>query len=295
MDRLLIIGGGDVAWRALPWLRQRFRVFVLVRQAPDAARWRMGGAVPLRGDLDQPKTLQRLRGLANALLWTAPPEDSGPGDRRIRCAFAQLAQGLALPQRIVYISTSGVYGDCAGAVVTETRPPAPLSPRGERRLGSETRLRRIAGRGGCALRILRAPGIYATDRLPLERLQRRDPVLLPAEDVFTNHIHADDLARAACLALFRGGALRIYNICDNTHLPMGDFYDALADIFGLPRPPRASRTECAQRLSPMSLSFMRESRRLDNTRIRRELRWEPRYADVRDGLRAAQHDSPRQG
>jgi nucleoside-diphosphate-sugar epimerase len=295
MDRLLIIGGGDVAWRVLPWLRQRFRVFVLVRQTADAARWRIGGAVPLRGDLDQPKTLQRLRGLANALLWTAPPEDSGPGDRRIRRAFAQIAQGLALPQRIVYISTSGVYGDCAGAVVTETRSPAPLSPRGERRLGSETRLRRIAGRGGCALRILRAPGIYATDRLPLERLQRRDPVLLPAEDVFTNHIHADDLARAACLALFRGRALRTYNICDNTHLPMGDFYDALADIFGLPRPPRASRTECAQRLSPMSLSFMRESRRLDNTRIRRELRWEPRHANVRDGLRAARRDLPRQG
>lgn len=288
MERLLIIGAGDVAWRALPWLRGHFRVFALVRKTEDAVRWRLAGAVPLYGDLDEPASLRRLRGIADALLWTAPPEDSATGGQRIRHAFAQLNQGRMHTARIVYISTSGVYGDCAGALINEAGRTVPLSARGQRRLRSERELRCIARRTGGALRILRAPGIYAADRLPLERLRRGDPVLQPDEDVFTNHIHAEDLARAACLALFRGRHIGVYNVCDGTHLRMGDFYDTLADIFALPRPPRASRAECEQRLSPASLSFMRESRRLDNARIRRELRWEPRYADVRAGLLAAQ-------
>lgn len=295
MDRLLIIGAGDVAWRALPWLRCRFRVYTLVRHAEDALRWRAAGAIPLFGDLDDPGSLRRLRGLADRLLWTAPPEDSGTGDRRIRRALACFLTSRGTCPDIVYISTSGIYGDCGGAVVSEARPAAPLSLRGRRRVASEACLRHISRRRGNALRILRAPGIYAADRLPLERLQRGDPVLVPEEDVFTNHIHADDLAHASCLALFRGRHLGVYNVCDDSHLRMGDFYDTLADIFTLPRPPRARREECALRLSAMSMSFMLESRRLDNRRIRRELRWQPHHAEIREALQTAHDELTRKG
>ena len=146
-----------------------------------------------------------------------------------------------------------------------------------------------------ALCILRAPGIYAKERLSLARLERGDPVLRADEDVMTNHIHADDLARAACLALFRGPRLRTFNVCDDSQLAMGDYYDAMADLFGLPRPPRLSRVECARQLSPLTMSFMSESRRLDNARIKRELRWRPRFADVREGLAAARTELQSQG
>ena len=198
-----------------------------------------------------------------------------------------LLRAGATPSRAVYVSTSGVYGDCCGAGVSEEHVLKPKSARGCRRVAAEAHLRRFARANGCALRILRAPGIYAAERLSLARLERGDPVLRADEDVWTNHIHADDLARAACLALFRGGALRVFNVCDDSQLKMGDYYDAMADIFELPRPPRASGAECAERLSPLTMSFMSESRRLLNTRIKRELRWQPAYPDVRDGLRAA--------
>ncbi len=135
--------------------------------------------------------------------------------------------------------------------------------------------------------ILRAPGIYAADRLPLDRLQRGDPVLTDDDDVFTNHIHAEDLARLACLALFRAPAGRVYNATDDSDLKMGDYFDAVADAFGLPRPPRLPRGEIAQRLSPLTLSFMSESRRLDNRRLKRELCAGLRYPTIADGLRDA--------
>jgi len=284
MERLLIMGGGDIAQRALPWLQKRFRVYVLVRSEEAALFWRKAGAIPLCGDLDRRETLGRLAGIADTLLWTAPPETSGTGSRRLLNALFCLTGRNQRPRSIVYISTSGVYGDCDGALVTETRTPSPLSARGSRRLACENFLREVAARHGIALRILRAPGIYAAERLPVERLHSNSPVLHHTEDVFTNHIHADDLARASCLALFRGRHVGIYNVCDNSHLRMGDFYDVLADTLALPHPPRASRADCAARLSPMSLSFMRESRRLVNLRARRELRWHPEYAEIAEGL-----------
>lgn len=288
MNRLLIVGAGDVAARAMPWLRQRFRVYVLLRRAAAAAQWRTLGAVPVLGDLDDASSLRRLAGLADCVLHCAPPADSGLDDSRMQSLLSALTRGRRVPQRIVYISTSGVYGDCAGAQVSEAQPLQPATPRAQRRVAAEQRLRAFALAQRCAVRVLRAPGIYAAERLSLARLERGDPVLCAEEDVFTNHIHADDLARAAGLALFRGRPWRIFNVCDDSALKMGDYYDAMADIFGLPRPPRASRAACAAQLSPLTMSFMRESRRLDNGRIQRELRWQPRYADVRDGLRAAQ-------
>jgi len=295
MDRLLIVGCGDVALRAMPWLCQRFRVYALVRRADAAQTWRVAGAIPVQGDLDDSASVRRLAGLAETVLLCAPPADASVDDMRMKRLLAVLQRAVSRPRRIVYVSTSGVYGDCQGAWVSEARSVHPQSARAMRRVAAETRLRAFAIGQGCALRILRAPGIYAAERLGLARLTRGDPVLDRAEDVFTNHIHADDLARAAGLALFRGGALRVFNVCDDSALPMGDYYDLMADLFGLPHPPRATRAECLARLSPLTMSFMSESRRLDNTRIKRELRWLPCYAQVQDGLLAARKLCEQQG
>lgn len=287
MKRILIVGSGDVARRALPWLVRRFRVFALVRQPEAAVELRALGAVPVVGDLDDRRSLRRLAGIADAVLHFAPPPQTGDGDPRMARLLAALASRSTLPQGVVYISTTGVYGDCAGARVDETRPCRAQTARGRRRVDAERRLRAFGRRNEVRVALLRAPGIYAADRLPLERLRRGDPVLAADEDVHTNHIHAEDLARIACLALFRAGPGRAYNASDDSGLRMGEYFDAVAERFGLARPPRMARAEIVHHLSPLTLSFMSESRRLDNRRLKRELRLRLRYPTVADGLRAA--------
>lgn len=282
---ILIVGCGDVARRALPWLTRRFRVLALIRNPEERPALRALGARPLLGDLDEARSLRRLAGIADYVLHAAPPPPEGALDCRTRHLIGALRSGKSLPQGLCYISTTGVYGDCRGAWVDESRPAAPATARARRRVDAEEALRGLA-RSGVRVAILRAPGIYARERLPLARLTRGDPLLRAEEDVHTNHIHADDLARAACLALFRGRPGRCYNAVDDSALAMGEFFDLLADRFDLPRSPRVSRAEAAERLSPMTLSFMGESRRLRNARLKGELRVRLAYPTVAAALAA---------
>ena len=287
MRRLLIIGCGDVVRRALPELVLRWHVLALVRSRdPQLAAL---GVTQIEGDLDRPVTLARLAGISDAVIHSAPPPAQGSGDPRTRNLLAALQRGKSLPRQLVYISTSGVYGDCGGGSVDEPRTPAAKSARATRRVDAERRLRRF-GRGPerlCRISILRAPGIYAADRLPLERLQKRLPLMLHAEDSYTNHIHAEDLGRACTAALALGRPNRIYNINDDSALGMGEWFDLLADSFSLPRAPRLPREEVRRVVPPLQWSFMNESRRLDNTRMKRELRLRLRYPNVNAGIAAA--------
>lgn len=287
MNKILVVGAGDVAGRAIPWLAQRFTVFALTRSRDAYGHLRALGAVPLKGDLDDPRSLGRLGGIADAVLHCAPPPRHGSDDPRTKHLLAALGRGRSLPQRIVYISTTGVYGDCAETQLDETRPLNPSTERACRRVAAEARLRAFNVRTGVAVSILRAPGIYAATRLPLERLKRGDPVLRPEDDVFTNHIHADDLARMVCFALFRGGPGRVYNAVDYSDMRMGEYFDLVARRFGLPLPPRMQRAELVERLSPMALSFLSESRRISGARALRELRLRLTYPTVAEGLAAA--------
>ncbi len=281
MQRLLIVGCGDVVRRALPELTKRWRIIALVRQRDPTLTTL--GVRQIVGDLDQPKSLRRLAGIADAVIHSAPPPTSGATDPRTRRLLAILAQG-AVPPRLTYISTSGVYGDCAGARVSETRQLNAESPRGGRRVDAEQQLRRFGIRTGCVVSILRAPGIYAADRLPLERLHKGLPLLLASEDSYTNHIHATDLWRACLAALRRGRPGRAYNINDDSALPMGEWFDQLADAFNLPRAKRIPRADAAAQLPPMQWSFMRESRRMINTRMKRELKLSLRFPTVSAGI-----------
>ena len=291
MNTVLIVGCGDVARRAIPWLSRRMRVIAMIRDESQRAALRKLGVRAVVADLDAPHTLDRLAGVADYVLHAAPPPRAGSTDPRTRRLIAALARRKRRPRRLVYISTTGVYGDCAGARVSETRPARPASERARRRVDAERRLRAFGRRCGVSIGILRAPGIYAADRLPLARLERGDPVLRAEDDVFTNHIHAEDLARLAAIALFRGGAGRVWNACDDTRLNMAAYFDAVADHFGRARPARVSRAQMAAQVSPMMLSFMAESRRLENARIKRELRTPLRYPDIFAGL-AAVPDPP---
>ena len=285
---LLIVGCGDVGQRVLRLLQPRWRVLALTSSPDRIPLLRRQGAVPLLGDLDEPATLGRLGGLADAVLHLAPPPNRGETDPRTRALIQALARGGRV-RRLVYASTTGVYGDCGGERFDETRAVNPATDRARRRVDAEARLRWYGRRAGVAVAVLRVPGIYAGDRPgghPRDRLLRGTPALCPADDVFTNHIHADDLARACVAALLRAGAQRVFHVCDDTELPMGDYFDLAADLCGLPRPPRITREQAKQQLSPMMLSFMGESRRLDNQRLKRELRLRLRYPTAREGILA---------
>jgi nucleoside-diphosphate-sugar epimerase len=280
--RLLVIGCGDVGMRLLPWVAARFRVFALTSQLERVAELRAAGAIPVVADLDRPESLARLRGLAQYVVHLAPPRPEDERDFRTRNVTAILPEGA----HVVYVSTSGVYGDCGGALVVETRPVAPRNARARRRVDAERVLRAWAVRAHGRLSILRVPGIYAADRLPLKRLEQGTPALRAEDDVYTNHIHADDLARIVALALFRALPGRAYNACDDTRMKMGEYFDAVADAFGLTRPPRLARAELEAAVSPVLLSFMSESRRLDNSRLKRELGLRLRWPNVRRALEA---------
>ncbi|MDR5788098.1 MULTISPECIES: NAD-dependent epimerase/dehydratase family protein [unclassified Caballeronia] len=317
--RVLIVGCGDVGMRALPLLHARAaapRVVALTHHPERAGELRAAGATPISGDLDVRRSLARLAGLARDVLHLAPPQRDGDSDRRTRALIAALRRprrsvaraaashwlhadragktSVIVPDglraaakrrdgqrtRFVYASTTGVYGDCAGAWIDETRPARPANERARRRVSAERQLRAAGVKSGWRVSIVRIPGIYAANRLPIARIEKGMPALAEPDDVYTNHIHADDLAAILVRALARGRAQRVVNASDDTDLRMADYFDRVADAYGLTRVPRISRSEAQTRLEPVTLSFMRESRRLANTRLKRELGYVLRHPTV---------------
>jgi len=336
LRHVVIVGAGDVAsrlvrrrqqaWKAVcakmphdgqrpPGRRAALRWLSLARSRQSADTQRLAGMLPVMGDLDVAASLARIRRLARsaaAVLVLAPPPAQGLDDPRLRRMLAvpparcrrRRAGGRATrstrrarPLACVYVSTTGVYGDCLGERIDETRRLQPTTDRARRRVAAEAHWRQSARRGrllgrttgGSRAVILRAPGIYALDRLPLDRLRARTPVLRREEDVFTNHIHADDLADAVWRSMFHGRPLRVYNVVDEAEWTMAEYFDRVADAFGLPRPPRMSRHELVHHISPMLLSFMNESRRIGNRRLLRELGVRLRYPTPAALLSATTH------
>ena len=285
-ERVLIVGCGDVGLRVARALAGRVQLMALTSSSGRVDELRAKGIIPLTGNLDAPPSLRRLAGLATRVVHLAPPPGEGQGDPRTRALVASLRLRSA-PASLIYGSTSGVYGDCGGEIAIETRAVHATTARAGRRIDAESTVRWHGRATGVRSAVLRIPGIYAPDReggTPHARLLKRTPVLRPQDDVFTNHIHADDLARACIAALWRGRPQRIYNVNDDTQLKMGDYFDLAADLYGLERPPRVTRRDAQTLLSPLLLSFMSESRRMDNTRMKHELRLVLRYPTVATGL-----------
>ena len=284
--RVLIVGCGDVGLRVAGLLKASSRLMALTSSSQRVQTLQRSGITPMLGDLDKPHTLRRLAGIATHVVHMAPPPLEGHTDPRTRALVLALRL-RSLPSAVVYGSTTGVYGDCAGEWIDETRRLQPQTARAQRRVNAQGWVNFLGKSGYPRTQVLRIPGIYALDReggTPRERLLRGTPVLQAQEDVYTNHIHADDLARATVLAMWRGKPLRPLNICDQANMKMGDYMDSVAAMWGLAKPPRISREQANLQLSPMVMSFLNESRRIRADRMTQELRLRLKYPTVMDGL-----------
>ena len=281
----LIIGCGYLGRRvAQAWQAADRTVTGVVRTPASAEALRGVGIEALLADLDRPP-LPPLPLAGSALFLFVPPPAEGEQDSRV-AALLRACVGDQRPARMVYLSTTGVYGDCAGAWVDEQRPVAPQVPRALRRWDAEQRLRQWARATGGDLVILRVAGIYGPGKLPLARLRRGEPMIGEAQAPYSNRIHVDDLVQVCLAAMARGRPGAVYNVSDGHPTTMTDYFNRVADLAGLPRPPLIDLEQAAGALSPGMLSSLRESRRLDNRRLREELGVTLRYPTLAQGLPA---------
>lgn len=276
---VLIVGCGDLGQRiARRHLARGEAVTGLVRRSDAAAALATQGIAPLLAELDAPWSVPA----ASRIYWCAPPPAQGEDDPRLALALQTLA---APAQGLLYISTTGVYGDCQGRWIDESEPLKPTAARSRRRLAAEKHVRAWAARVGARALTLRVPGIYGPGRLPAERLARGEPVLREADSPYSNRIHVEDLADAALRVIEQGTSGAAYNAGDGVPTTMTAYFRACAVHLGLPAPPEIGLAEARQRFSPTLLSYLEESRRIDVRRLR-ALGFVPRHADLASGLRA---------
>ena len=284
MPPIYIIGCGDIGHRvATEWQVRGASVYALARSATSTVALQARVTAVLNGDLDQPDSLPPPPA-HSVVYFFAPPPSRGVTDPRMRGFLAALPNDR-LPKRVVYISTSGVYGDVGGAWVTEKSPVNPTVDRSRRRLDAEQALQTWAARTGVPVVILRVPGIYGPGRLPVEVVKSGRPILSEAESMYTNRIHADDLANICVAAGEAHSPSGIYNVSDGHPGSMAQYFKAVADLLGVPRPREVSMDEAKQVLSAEMMSYLTESRRVDNSKMLRDLKVTLQYPTLAEGLR----------
>ena len=284
MRRLLLVGCGDIALRLVDKVKERYKIFGLSRSVDKLSIIRDRGLIPILGDLDDINSLNKISGISNEIVYLAPPSPQNNLDKRTSNLLRALNSTGILPQRLIYISTSGVYGDAQGRVVSEVSRVRPQSLRARRRLNGENLVRSFGKTTGVAVSILRVSGIYSKDRLPISRLQQGTPMIRTEEDSYTNHIHVKDLVATIIACLRKGRPGRCYNVSDNSRLKIGDYFDLVANSLGVQKPRRVTYEEGCVVIPSSVFSFIKESRILDNHRLMTELLSELQFPTVNDGV-----------
>jgi len=293
MDPVFIVGCGYVGHRLARQLcTDGHTVVALTRTPANVSRLQAAGIRPAEGNLDNVATLANLSVAGTLLFYFAPPPPRGVVDTRM-AAFCQAVRAPNLPRRIVLISTTGVYGDCHGEWIDETRPVAPQADRARRRVDAEERLRQWSATTGVPIVILRVAGIYGPGKLPLARLKAGEPVLREAESPFSNRVHVDDLVTVCRAAMERGWPGAVYNVTDGRPTTMTDYFNHVADAFHLPRPPQVGRKEAPQQMSEGMMSYLAESKRVGNRLLHTELAVLLRYPDLASGLASCVREEQR--
>jgi nucleoside-diphosphate-sugar epimerase len=287
MGRVFIIGCGYVGKRIAALCRERGDgVSALCRKVEGCRELEALCISPVPGDLDDPGSLRSMPTAGAVVYYCAPPPGGGITEPRVQ-AFCSAIPAGAEPARLVYLSTTGVYGDCGGAVVTEESPVHPETTRAQRRVHAEETLTAWGAERGVPVIILRVPGIYGPGRLPIPQLQSGQPVLRSEDAPFSNRIHADDLAAVCLAAAARCGAGGLYNVGDGQESTMTDYFNAVAEAAGFPPPRQVTLEEARQVMHPLMLSYFSESRRVDVGKMQRELGVSLCYPTLEEGLRAS--------
>jgi nucleoside-diphosphate-sugar epimerase len=287
MDRTLLIAGcGYVGRRLAMRLLGSWQVIALARSPPTLAELHARGIDTICADLDADPPSPALRRIPRgaAVAYLAPPPGSGAADPRIERFLVAL--GPVLPSVLLFMSTTGVYGDAGGAAVDETSPAAPTNDRSRRRLAAERAATAWCGDRGVRSVVLRVPGIYGPHRLPLERLGRGEPALRPEDCGPGNRIHVDDLV-SACVAAIEQPVSGVFNVGDGDHASTTEFLLETTRLAGLPPPRLVSLAEAQGQVSPGMLEYLVESRRVLTRRMRDELGVVPRYASLASGIAAS--------
>ncbi|HEY5673565.1 MAG TPA: SDR family oxidoreductase [Malonomonas sp.] len=286
MQDVTIIGCGDIGRRVgNHMIKQGRQVLALSRTQENAEKLQAEGFATLLGDLDYQEDTPEIALHCSQVFYLVAPQGGGKSDYRM-LNFCRCLNTQNKPQKLVYISTSGVYGDCGGAVVTEETPINPMTARAQRRASAESQLREQAVKLGFELVILRVTGIYGPGRLPVARVMQGHPVLKPEEASFTNRIHSLDLVQVCLAAMARGEDGDIYNVCDGQESTMTEYFTAVADLHNLPRPKQISMAEAEREMNPLMLSYLKESRRMSNRKLIEKLGIELRYPTLAAGLQA---------
>jgi nucleoside-diphosphate-sugar epimerase len=290
VDKIFFAGFGDIARRIAQQPESAGLPMALITRSEEKfTQLKAQGFEVFLDSFDDPENLAPLPLAGRTVFYTAPPPGGGFTDPRVEVFCAQISADN-LPAKVIYISTSGVYGDCGGELVDENRPLKPRTARAKRRADAEVRMQRMAQSFGVPLVILRVTGIYGPTRLPLQRLQQNHPVLKSAESNITNRIHAEDLARICVAAALKGEGGDIFNVSDGEHGTMTDYFNAVADYFDLPRPEQIDRATAAKVMNPLMLSYVDESRRMDNRLLLKKLGIELLYPTLQAGLAACQKE-----
>ena len=279
-----IIGCGDIGRRvASLYQKESVQARGLVYSEESVQKCQQMGVIASRYDLDADQALEPSLLEESMLFYFAPPQPIGVDDQRLN---KFLNKAKTLPKKIVLISTTGVYGDSAGDWIDESFPVAPVADRAKRRLSAEATLQEWASKYQKEVVILRVPGIYALDRLPLQRLKKGLPLVKECEAPWTNRIHADDLAQVCKQAMRVNAKSVIYNVTDGSPSTMTEYFNQVADVSGLPKPPQISMKEAVKILSKGMVSYLQESRRIKNDKMRDELGIVLKYPNLDAGLKA---------
>jgi nucleoside-diphosphate-sugar epimerase len=282
----LVVGCGYVGRRLVARLRPHFDITAIVRTPASLASLEQDSVSAMLLDLDRVRTAVRLpeRLDQEVIFYLVPPPGTGESDRRLD-RFLQLP--AVPPRTFVYLSTTGVYGDANGELVDESTPVQPQSDRARRRVSAEEMTRVWCNERHVRRVVLRVPGIYGPDRLPVERLLRREPMVSRLDAGISNRIHDDDLVEACIRSVANPEARGIYNVTDGNSCSSTEFAEKVAEIAGLPAPPEVSMEEAQLTFSPERLSFINESRRVSNERMLKHLGVRLKFADIDAGIRAS--------
>lgn len=290
MNEYTIIGCGDIGLKvAEELLKQDCSVQATVHFQEGAGTLESLGIMPLVANFDYQDEIPDLPLHGRKIFYTMPPQGGGSSDYRM-LNFCRRLSAENCPERVVYISTSGVYGDCGGELVTEERPLNPQTTRAKRRVSAETQLREQAEKLGFALIILRVTGIYGPGRLPISQLTKGHEVLKPEDAPLTNRIHSQDLARVCLAAMEKGEHGDIFNVSDGHPSSMSHYFMSVAELYNLPQPRQLGLAEAEKTMNPLTLSFLKESRNMSNRKMLDKLDIELLYPTLEKGLRACRKE-----